>query len=213
MNAQALRSSVAAALLGLVFVIGGCGTTPNVPDHTYYRLPDPAELPVAPTQLFQVPVVVGLFAADGLYADRALVYALDHEASELRQYHYQLWTDPPTRTLQRRLQGALRKAAIAPLVVDELAASQTALRISGALLRFERVPTSDGGHVAAVVIKLRFDRPDGKPLVDEIYRAEVAAESRSLGGTVKALGAAIDRIFAEFHADIERVAAEIADAR
>ncbi len=197
-----VRVMRAVSITGLALVLAACGATPTVPDHTYYRMPRPQELPVAQAQVFELPVVVGLFAADGLYADRALVYALDAEANELRQYHYQLWTDPPTRVLQRRLQGMLRRSAIAPLVVDELAASQQAFRVNGVILRFERVPTTDGGSIAAVVIKLRIDRPDGTPLVDEFYRAEVPAEGRRLGDTVAALGLAVDRIFAEFHADL-----------
>jgi uncharacterized lipoprotein YmbA len=189
-------------LVVLVLVLSACGHVDGVPDHTYYRMPKPQTLPRSETQLFEVPVVVGLFSADGLYADRALIYALDPEARELRQYHYQLWTDPPTRLLQRRLQFELREAAIAPLVIDELAASQSAMRISGVILRFERVPTVDGGQVAAVVLKLRVDRPDGKPLIDDIYRAEVTAEGNRIGATTDALGRAVDKIFADFHADL-----------
>lgn len=179
-----------------------CGNIAEVPDHTYYRMSRPAALKVSENPLFQVPVVVNLFAADGLYADRALVYALDPEARELRQYHYQLWTDPPTRLLQRRLALAFRLALVSNLVTDELPASQTAVRISGVILRFERVPTEDGRQIAAVVLKLRANRPDGSPIIDEIYRADERAENLRLGATADALGRALDTIFAEFHADL-----------
>lgn len=183
-------------------LLAGCGQTTAVPDHTYFRMPKSQALPRSEDQDFGIPVVVELFAADGLYADRALIYALDPEARELRQYHYQLWTDPPTRLLQRRLLVELREAGIAPLVIDELAASIAALRISGVILRFERVPTGDGGYLAAVALKLRADRADGSPMIDEVYRADVVAEGKSLIATSDALGAAVDRIFAEFHGDL-----------
>ena len=205
--AMALVSMLLAGML-----LGGCGNVPGVPDHSYFRMSRPQELPRSANQDFDVPIVVGLFAADGLYADRALVYALDPDARELRQYHYQLWTDPPTRILQRRLLFALREAGIAPLVIDELAASQAAVRISGVILRFERVPTLQGGFVASVVLKLRADRADGTPYFDEVYRAEVAAEGKALTASVDALGRAVDQIFAEFHADLVK-AKETADAR
>src|SRR5690606_26715333 len=117
------------ALLGLALV--ACGSTPGVPDHTYFRMSKAQALPVSESSVFNTPIVINLFAADGLYADRALVYALDPSAAELRQYHYQLWIGPPTRTLQHRLLVELRDAGIARWVTDQLAASQAALRISG----------------------------------------------------------------------------------
>ena len=191
-------SFIACAALALA----GCGNVPGVPDHTYFRMPPVAALPVSPEPVFVTPIVVGLFAADGLYADRALVYASTPEATELRQYHYQLWTEPPTRLLQRRLKIELREAEISPLVTDELAASQAAIRISGQILRFDRVPTVNGGYLASVVIKLRADRPDGTPQTDEIYRADVEAIDSRLISTADALFAAADQIFAEFYTDL-----------
>jgi cholesterol transport system auxiliary component len=193
---------LAIALLGAAFALGGCGNVPGVPDHTYFRMSTPQALPRSDKPLFVNPIVVGLFEANGLYADRALVYALDPQADELRQYHYQLWTDPPTRLLQRRLQIELRESGIAPLVIDALAASIGAVRISGEILRFERVPTVEGGHMASVVLKLRANRPDGSPQLEEIYHADVPAADNRLLSTANALFAAVDQIFAEFHADL-----------
>lgn len=179
-----------------------CGNVPGVPDHTYFHMGKPQALAVADAQVFNTPIVVNLFAADGLYADRALIYALNPEASELRQYHYQLWTDPPTRSLQRRLLIQLRDAAIAPLVIDELPASQAALRISGTILRFERVPTAAGGFIASAVLRLRVDRPDGTPQMDEIYHADEPASDNRLGSTVVAMSTAVDRIVVDFYTDL-----------
>lgn len=189
-----------AAIIALSLV--ACGNVPGVPDHTYFHMGKPQALPVSESRVFNTPIVVNLFAADGLYADRALIYALSPEASQLRQYHYQLWTDPPTRSLQRRLLIELRAAAIAPLVIDELAASQAAVRISGDILRFERVPTVDGGFIASVALRLRVDRPNGTPQFDDIYHAEEPVSGKGLGSTVVAISMAVDRIFAEFHADL-----------
>ncbi len=191
---------LAAALVALF--LAACGNVPGVPDHTYFRMTKPQALPVSQALIFNTPIVVNLFAADGLYADRALIYALDPAGSELRQYHYQLWTDPPTRSLQHRLVIELRNAAVAPIVTDELPASQAALRISGHILRFERVPAVEGGFVASVVLRLRVDRPDGTPRFDEIYHADIAAADQRLGSTAVALSSAVDQVFAEFHADL-----------
>lgn len=186
----------AAALL-----LAGCHVT-RAPDFSYFRLPRPAEPVVAPAPVFEVPVVVDAFAADGLYADQSLVYATDSDAHELRQYHYQLWVDPPTRLLQRRLIVQLRRAKVAALVTDSLPASRPALRVGGVILRLDRVPQMAGGYEVAVVLKLRADRADGSPLIDELYAThEVAADAR-LASTVEAYGIAIDRLLAEFQADL-----------
>jgi ABC-type uncharacterized transport system auxiliary subunit len=175
-----------------------------VPDFTYFRLPRPQALEPAASPLLREPLVVEAFNADGLYADQALIYAVDAGAQQLRQYHYQLWTDPPTRFLQRRLIEQLRNTHVATQVTDELPASQRAVRISGIILRFDRVPAADGGHHAVIGLKLRADKSDGTPLLDEYYHADKPAESNELKATVDAYGAALDEIFAQFYGDLRK---------
>ena len=190
------------ALLAL-FMLAGCGS-PTVPDFTYFRLPRPQPLAQSPAPLFGESVVVDVFGADGLYADQSLIYAVDPSAQQLRQYHYQLWTDPPTRILQRRLIEQLRQANVSAQVTDELPASAQAVRISGVILRFDRVPIAGGGYNAVVALKLRADAPDGRPMIDEFYRAEVPAAAVELKATVDAYGAALDQIYAQFYGDLRK---------
>ena len=196
-------TTIRAVLLSGVLALAACGA-PTVPDFTYFRLPRPQPVEVAPAPAFAEPLVVDAFGADGLYADQALIYALDPGAQQLRQYHYQLWTDPPTRVLQRRLIALLRESKIAAQVTDELPASTPAVRIRGIILRFDRVPAAAGGWTAVVALKLRADGRDGRPLVDDYYRAEQAAAGNDIKSTVDAYGAALDRIYAQFHADLHR---------
>jgi ABC-type uncharacterized transport system auxiliary subunit len=187
--------------LAVALLLGGCHAT-RAPDFSYFRLPRPAEPVVAPAPAFDVPVVVDAFAADGLYADQSLVYATDSSAHELRQYHYQLWVDPPTRLLQRRLIVQLRRAKLAGLVTDSLPASRPALRIGGVILRLDRVPRAGGGYEVAVTLKLRADRADDTPLIDEVYATREAAADAHLASTVEAYATAIDRLMAKFQADL-----------
>jgi uncharacterized lipoprotein YmbA len=198
MNARRrfLFAIVASAALALT----ACDV-PTVPDFTYYRLPRPTPLKPAPAPLFG-DVVVDVFSADGLYGDQALVYALDPAAQQLRQYHYQLWTDPPARVLQRRLIEQLRDANVAARVTDELPASHPAVRISGTILRFDRSPNESGGVMATVAIKLRADDDQGMPMLDDYYRAELPAAGNDVKSTVDAYGAALDKVFAEFYVDL-----------
>ena len=198
--------------LGAALALAACGTPPRIPDFTYFRLPAPAPVMPLPAPLFTDAVVVEAFAADGLYSDKALIYALDSTAQQLRQYHYQLWTDPPTRILQRRLIARLRSAQLAPRITDEMPASAAALRIRGIILRFDRVPAADGGFDAVVALKLRASSVDGEPIVDQLYQAHQHASAAGLAATVDAFGAAVDEIFAKFQADLDHRRG-VADAR
>lgn len=184
---------------------------PTVPDFTYYRLPPPQPPPAA-APLSRQPLVVDAFGADGVYADQALVYALDAQAQQLRQYHYQLWADVPTRLLQRRLIARLRATQAAPRVTDEEPASTSALRIGGTILRLDRVPNAAGGWHAVVTLKLRATAPDGTLLLDDYYHADQAAAGGGVLASVDAFGAAVDEIFAKFEADL-RQHGGLADAR
>ena len=194
------RFALSAFALAAALSIGAC-SAPTVPDFTYFRLPRPQELEPAPVPLFG-DLVVDVFAADGLYGDQALIYALDPSAEQLRQYHYQLWTDPPARVLQRRLIEQLRDTKIAGHVTDELPASHPAVRITGTILRFDRAPNGSGGFKATVALKLRADDAEGTPLLDDYYRAELPTASNDMKATVDAYGAALDKVFAEFYADL-----------
>jgi cholesterol transport system auxiliary component len=197
-----LAASSLLIVLAVALALAGCGV-PAVPDFTYYRLPKAQPLDPAAAPLFG-DVVVDVFGADGIYADQALVYALDGDAEQLRQYHYQLWTDPPTRILQRRMIQELREAKIAAQVTDELPASHPALRISGVILRFDRAPNGNGTYIATVALKLRADDASGTPMLDDYYRAELPAAGGDLKSTVDAYGAALDKVFAEFYADLRK---------
>lgn len=186
----------------LALALCGCGGAPAVPDFTWYRMPRPQPLEPHAQPLLDEPVVVEPFGADGLYAGQAMVYALDPGAQRLRQYHYQLWTDPPTRIVQRRLLAVLREARVAATVTDELPASSSAIRIGGIILRLDRVPTTAGGFEAVVALKLRANAVDGQPLIDDYYRAEAPAADATIQATVDAYGAALDTIFTRFDADL-----------
>jgi ABC-type uncharacterized transport system auxiliary subunit len=198
MNARRIVAFV--TVLIATIALAAC-ESPTVPDFTYYRLPRPQPLKAAPAPLFG-DVVVDVFSADGLFGDQALVYAVDPSAQELRQYHYQLWTDPPARVLQRRLIEQLRDANIAGSVTDELPASHPAVRITGTILRFDRAPNASGGFTATVALKLRADDDSGTPMLDDYYRAELPAAGNDIKSTVDAYGAALDKVFAEFYVDL-----------
>jgi uncharacterized lipoprotein YmbA len=186
-------------------LLGGCAATPGIPETTYYRLPPMPEVAQRESPLFEAPVVVETFLADGLHSDQALLYAMDEGAAQLRAYHYQLWVDPPVRMLQRRLMRALRHAGVAALVLDRIGSQGEAIRVNGRIERFERVPAGTG-WLASVALGLRVDDASGRPLLVRRYREDVAAAGATVADSVRAFGEALDRIHAAFIADLETAA-------
>lgn len=197
-------------LLALAFAALAACSVPPVPDVTYFRLPPPVALPHSDAPLSTLPIEVETFRGEGIYSEQALIYATAPQADALRAYHYQLWSDPPSRALQNRLTEMLRVSGISPLVTDRLPASTPALRVHGRIVRFERVPR-DGGFVAVVALEIRVDQDQGEPLIERTYSATVPADGMSIAATVVAFGAAIDKDFAAFHADLAGLGSGHAD--
>ncbi len=188
-------------LLALTFTALAACSPPPVPDVTYFRLPPAAAFPHVNAPLSSQPIEVEIFRGEGIYAEQALIYATTPEANALRAYHYQLWSEPPSRGLQGRLTAMLSDSGISPLVTDRLPASAPALRVHGSIVRYERVP-SDAGFVAAVSLEIRVDQDQGEPLIETTYSAQVPAADASMAATVVAFGAAIDQDFAQFYKDL-----------
>ncbi|MEO6064707.1 MAG: ABC-type transport auxiliary lipoprotein family protein [Lysobacterales bacterium] len=202
LHTPVLRAALCALSL---FFLAGCGTVPEVPEVRYYRMPPATEAPGAETEAaaFQQALVVEPLSADGVYNEQAILYSLKPDGN-LKPYHYQLWSDPPGRLLQRRLIENLRNARMAPLVTDRLPMAQPSRRITGLIERFERVRLNAGEERWQVYVALQFrlDSNDARPLLSKSYRAEVPAESASIQATVRAFARAIDQCFAEFRADL-----------
>ncbi|MGH8123340.1 MAG: ABC-type transport auxiliary lipoprotein family protein [Rudaea sp.] len=188
------------ALAAGMLLLDAC-SLPNVPDVTYFHLPAAAPQVRAAKPLSVLPIEVQTFRAEGVYAEQAMIYATTADAGALRAYHYQLWSDPPSRSLQERLTAQLRASGIAPLVSDRLPASVEALRVKGRIVRYERVPQAQGA-IAVVAFEMRVEQDTGEPLLEQTYAAEQAATDDTMAATVQAFGTAVDAAFAKFQADL-----------
>jgi len=196
---------IALPLLALV-LLTAC-SPPTVPDVTYYRLPAPKALPHADKPLTALPIEVAAFRGEGIYAEQALIYSLTSDAGSMRTFHYQLWSDPPSRGLQARLTVMLRESGISQLVTERLPASDQALRVHGRILRYERVGEGQATHVA-VSLEMRVEQDSGEPLIEQTYSAEAAAADASMSATVQAFGTAVDQVFAKFYHDLAELGTE-----
>jgi len=189
-----------------IMLLAACSPA-AVPDVTYFRLPTPTPLPHADKPLSSLPIEIAVFNGQGIYAEQALIYATTPEAGALRTYHYQLWSDPPSRALQTRLTTMLRDSGISPLVTDRLPASNQALRVRGSILRYDRIKR-DQSYEVAVAFEMRVEQDSGEPLIEQTYAAQAAATDASMEGSVRAFGAAVDQAFAKFYADLAALTKE-----
>ncbi len=188
-----------AAMIAILLLVACSPAT--VPDVTYFRLPPPMPLPHADKPLSALPIEVAVFSGDGVYAEQALIYSTTPDAGALRTYHYQLWSNPPSRDLQARLTTMLRDSGIATLVTDRLPASNQALRVRGNILRYERIKR-DQGYEVAVAFEMRVEQDSGEPVIEQTYAAQAVAADATIEGSVHAFGTAVDQAFAKFYSDL-----------
>ena len=195
-----MRAQIRAIVILALVLLAAC-SPPSVPDVTYFRLPPPAALPHSDKPLSSLPIEVEVFRGEGIYAEQALIYTNSPDAGSLHTYHYQLWSDPPSRGLQARLTTMLRDSGASPLVTDRLPASDQALRVHGRILRYERVKR-DQGYEVAVTLEIRVEQDSGEPLIEQTYAAQVAAADASMEASVHAFATALDQAFAKFYGDL-----------
>jgi cholesterol transport system auxiliary component len=192
-----------AAVLFCLLLLGGCASAPGIPETSYFRLPPIPTGPALAGPGLGAPIMVDTFLADGVHSDQALLYSLDAEGERLRAYHYQLWVDPPTRMLQRRLIATLRQADLAPVVAGRLAPRASMWRVNGRIEAFERIRRPDGWYVQ-VALQLRIDHSDAAmPALLRDYRELRPAGGETVRDSVRAFGAAVDSIYATFLADLQ----------
>lgn len=191
------------AALAAAALLAACGSAP-VPDQAYYRLPAADDITKLQQPVFVEPILVDTFLADGLHEEQGILYATSVGGS-VKAYHYQLWNDPPSRLLQRRLIARLREAGITSGVVADRVPSQlSALRVSGLIDRFERQKT-DAGWFAAVKLELRVDVGSNElPVLLKSYESLQPADNESIQATIRAFAAAIDDVFARFVEDFAK---------
>jgi uncharacterized lipoprotein YmbA len=188
---------------GAALALGACSSEP-VPELAYYALPSLTVTSARSAPVFKAPISIDSFLADGVYNEQGMLY-LSQDNRNLRAYHYQLWQDPPTRMLQRRLTDTLRALRFSDLVADRLPSSSDQLQVQGLIRRFDRVQGADGWH-ALVQFELRVEHgTSNAPVLVKNYQADVLASDNSLQSSVLAFGAAVDKCYAEFAADLEKV--------
>lgn len=182
-------------------MIYGCAT-PEVPDDRFYRVRLPDVTSSSTPQLDGV-LVVDRFLADGLIAERPLVYGAAKSPNQLQQYNYDYWVEPPSRMLQEELVHYLRLAGLAEMTVTPELRIRADFELRGKIRRLEHLR----GDPSKVVVDMEFALRSGRGdilWVDE-YRSEVEVGDSKVSSAVLAFNQAVAEIYARLLSDIQRL--------
>jgi cholesterol transport system auxiliary component len=180
-----------------VLALAACSSG-SVPRDSYYRL---GELSTpAPLEGGPIPGVIDVppFRAAGIVNERAILFR--DGPSELSQYSYNHWFEPPGALLQRATIDTLRSAKAFDAVTSPELRLDRDYELLGNLRRFEHVPATSS-VVVEIDVSLRRVRGN-QSLILRTYSAEVPAPGPGAGAAVSGFSKALDQIFTELLNDL-----------
>jgi ABC-type uncharacterized transport system auxiliary subunit len=199
------------AAWGLLVLAAGCFGGAGPADHFYRLTAAPPAHPLAAPALSGT-VEVERFLADGVIAERPLLFARRDAPSEIVQQRYHYWTDSPTSLLQEELVRYLREANAAGAVVMPQLGVRPDWTVRGRIVRFERL-TGGGAPVAVVTLELSLVRAGGALVHAGTYRAERPVAGDGEQAVVDAFAAGVAEVYGRFLDDIEGARAAVTPGR
>jgi ABC-type uncharacterized transport system auxiliary subunit len=177
--------------------LAACASDP-VPRDTFYRLAPPAALsPLAGGPIKGVLEVPPLRAA-GAVNERAMLYR--EGPSQLAQYSYHAWIEPPTQMVQRSLIAALRQAEVFESIVSPEMRMDRDYELIGDLRQWEHVPAD---NVVAIQIEVGLRRVRGnQQVLLKTYQASERVSGGGMGGVADAFTRGMDAIYKQIVGDL-----------
>ncbi len=194
MTRAPMKLLAAASLL----MLAAC-SQPKVPEDHFYRLTSAA--PQSADVKLKGAIEVHRFVADGLTANRPIVYTGGAGSNQLQAYHYHFWSEPPAIMLQNALANYLRRANLATSVVTPELRLEPEYIATGKIIRFEQITGGTPGIAVEVELSLK-ETGSGKLIHFGHYTVEQAASDPSIGTAVGQISQAMNSIYARYLADI-----------
>lgn len=189
-------------VLGLLLLLSACQSAPPVAQDKYFRL-SVSGGPTLTQPVLHDAMYVAPLRADGLYAERAMLYASLERPRELQQYHYQFWSEPPALLLQEHLRASLQANHLATQVTDAASANRVGYWLNGKILRLEKLTDK---NQSKAIVELRLVLQKTKPfeiLWEHNYAAEEAIADHSQNAYVIATELALQRIYGQLGQDVK----------
>lgn len=198
-----MRFAVAGTLSVAAVCFAGCASAPAPSDH-FYRIEVDRPAPSEATEgVLPGSLEVDRFIADGVTAERAIVYT-DLGKIELQRHRYHYWATAPTHMLQEQLLEYLQASRVARSVVVPEMRARAQYLVTGRINQFERILE---GADSRVLVELRLgvkEVDNDRILMLETYRVEMASGGDSVADAVSAFNEAVAQVFARFVEDLAR---------
>ena len=161
----------------------------------YYHLQAPGSSGVKVQQKIAGSVLVARPRAQGIYNERAILFAIQAQPLEVNRYHYHLWALPPTDMIQSHARVFLSRAGLADKVHSDSRQRNNAAMIEISLKRFEQIK-SQQGSTAKVSMQIRLEHNNKYSVYD--YEEVINAGDNSMHSLAVAFSQALDSIFTKF---------------
>ncbi|HIJ37715.1 MAG TPA: ABC transporter [Rhodospirillaceae bacterium] len=188
----------------LIFLaLTACAGSPPPPD-VFFRLETAVVKPL-PAPIFAGVLEVQRLGAEGLVAERALLFSEGDQPQQLARYSYHFWTEPPASLLRDQMVTTLRAAGVAKQVVTADLRVPADYVIEGRLRRFEQRTGAAAGVVVDAEIGLIQVRGNRLLMVHD-YHLESPAAGNSPEAAVAAFQTALDQLQQRFLGDLAGLA-------
>lgn len=177
-----------------------CSSQAPLPTDHYYRLPELKGVNSNKKRVGSISVIP--FQAEGLYLERAILYAEDE--IELKQYHYHHWSESPNKLLQERLAERLRLSGISNLVLNTFEGNSE-LIIKGQIKAFERLQQKGSESVYVKLLLQVSSNTEHTPILHKEYAQIVELPSHNIANAIKGFAEAVDLIFSAFYVDFVEI--------
>jgi len=186
--------------LTIFMLLVSCSAQP-VPKDTFYRLTSSQKLPPLQGGPFVGVVEVQPLRGEGIINQRAIIYR--DGPSQLYQYIYHLWAEPPGIMIQRELIAALRQAQAFESVASPEMRTNRDYELAGSLFTLEHALESSGGKVV-IELELGLRRVQGNHnLLLKTYRSERSVNGPGVSSAVTSIRGALDEVLAQLLLDLE----------
>ncbi|GJM04153.1 MAG: hypothetical protein DHS20C09_01440 [marine bacterium B5-7] len=188
-------------LMCCLLTLVACSSQAPLPTDHYYRLPELKDVNSDEKRVGSISVIP--FQAEGLYLERAILYAEDE--IELKQYHYHHWSNSPSRLLQERLAERLRLSGVSNLVLNTFEGNSE-LIIKGQIKAFERLQEKSGERVyVKLLLQVNSNTAQTPILYKEYIQIVELPSNNNITNAIRGFAEAVDLIFRDFYVDFVEI--------